>query len=62
MYKEGERALITYLITWWERAYALASKASKASIKIVVKLEKNDKYNSQDLKHSASSERHTLLA
>jgi hypothetical protein len=35
--KEEERALITHLITGRESAYVLASKASKASSKIVVK-------------------------
>ncbi len=40
MYKEGERALVTYQITERERAYIVASKASKASSTIVVKLVK----------------------
>ena len=38
IYKEGERELITYLITGRARAYILAIQASKASITIVVKL------------------------
>jgi hypothetical protein len=40
MYEEEERALITYLITGRDRAYILASKGSKASCTMVVKLEK----------------------
>ncbi len=40
MYEEGERALITSLITGRDRAYILASKASKASCTMAVKLVK----------------------
>jgi hypothetical protein len=38
IYKEGERELITYLITGRERAYILAIQASKAGGTIVVQL------------------------